>query len=261
MNRSKLTVEKRDILGKTVKKLRREGILPANIYGKDIKSLAVQLPQKEFEKVFKDVGETGLVDVAVNGQVKPSLIHNVQYDYLRNPLHADFFQVNLKEKVKTMVPIEIIGEAKAVVDKIGLLLQPISEVEVEALPEDLPEHIEVNVETLAAIDEQITVADIKPPKGVSILTDPDQVVVKIGELISKEAQEQADAEVAAAEAAKATSDVAKAEGAAETAEGEKEAPKEAAEAGKAKPEEKPAESSKSAAETSKEQQKPQEKVK
>ena len=105
MKRPKLTVEKRKVTGKKVKKLRKEGILPANIYGKDIKSFSVQLPQKEFEKVFKEVGETGLVDVQLNGELKPSLIHNVKMDYLHGlPLNADFLQVNLKEKVKTMVP-------------------------------------------------------------------------------------------------------------------------------------------------------------
>lgn len=249
MNRPKLIVEKRKILGKTVKKLRREGILPANIYGKDIKSLAVQLPQKEFENAFKDVGETGLIDVAINGEIKPSLIHNVQYDYLRNPLHADFFQVNLKEKVKTMVPIEIMGEAKAVADKIGLILQPLSELEIEALPEDLPEHIEVNVEALAAIDDQITVESIKPPKNVTILTDPSQVVVKIGELISKEAQEQAAAEAAAAEAAKA-------EGTATTEGAKPESPEVEKKADETKPEENSVET-KTASGPAKEQQKPQ----
>lgn len=236
MKRPKLTVEKRKVTGKKVKKLRREGILPANIYGKDVKSLSVQLPQKEFEKVFKEVGETGLVDVQLNGELKPFLIHNVQMDYLHNlPLHADFFQVNLKEKVKTMVPIKVMGEAKAVSDKLGLLLQPLSEVEVEALPGDLPEYIEVNVEPLAAVNDQMAVSDIKAPTGVIILTDPSQVVVKIGELISKEAQAQAAAEAQAAEAAKAATAAAT-----PTAEGARPEGTEAA----AKPEEKPAEAAK-----------------
>lgn len=217
MKRPKLTVEKRKVTGKKVKKLRREGILPANIYGKDIKSLAVQLPQKEFEKVFKEVGETGLVDVQLDSELRPSLIHNVQMDYLYSvPLHADFFQVNLKEKVKTMVPVKILGEAKAVSDKLGLLLQPLSEVEVEALPTDLPEYIEVNVTSLAAVNDQMAVSDIKAPTGVIILTDPSQVVVKIGELVSKEAQAQKAAEEAAADAAKAakaaTAEITTAEG-------------------------------------------------
>lgn len=203
MKRAKLLVEKRTVLGKQVKKLRREGILPANIYGKDVKSLAVQLPTKDFETVFKEAGETGLVDVAVNGEVKPVLIHNVQIEPLSNQyLHADFYQVNLKEKIKSMVPVIIVGEAKAVIDKVGIVLQPLSEIEVEALPQDLPEKIEVNVEKLANLDEQITVGDLKAPEGVEILTDSAQVVVKIAALISKEAEELAAQEAAAAEAAK-----------------------------------------------------------
>lgn len=204
MKRQKLTVVKRDVLGKKIKKLRREGMIPANIYGKDIKSLAVQLPFKEFETVYNEVGETGLLDLEVDGKARPVLIHNVQLDHLtRIPVHADFYQVNLKEKVKTMVPLVVTGEPKAVTEKLGLLLQPLSEVEVEALPEDLPENIEINVEPLANVDEQITVNDLKAPKGVEVLTDASQVVVKIGELVTKEAQEEAAAAEAAAEAAKA----------------------------------------------------------
>lgn len=239
MKRQKLAVEKRTVLGKKVKKLRKQGLLPANIYGKGIKSLAVQVIEKDFDKLYQEVGETGLIDVEVNGELRPVLIHNVQLDHLtKTPLHADFYQVNLKEKVKTMVPVVAVGEPKAVSEKIGLLLQPLSEVEVEALPEDLPEKIEVNVEPLTAVDEQITVSDIQAPTGVTILSDPSQVIVKIGELVTKEAQEQAASEAAAAEAAKAEVAEVPAEAAAEqpAAEGEKTAEKPAEEA---KPEEKP----------------------
>ncbi len=203
MKREKLAVEKRKILGKKIKNLRRDGILPANVYGKDFKSLSVQVPLKEFQKVFKEAGETGLVDLHVDSQTLPVLIHNVQTDYLGTYLHADFYKVNLKEKVKTMVPILIIGEPKAVTEKIGLLMNILSEVEVEALPEALPENIEVNVENLALVDDQITVADIKATEGVEILTDPSQVIIKIGELVSKEAEELVAEEAAAAEEAKA----------------------------------------------------------
>jgi len=204
MKRHKLVVEKRKILGKKVSKLRKEGIFPANIYGKGVKSLSVQVPYKEFEKVYKEAGETGVVDVEIEGAIRPSLIHNVQQDYYKHVLlHADFFQVNLKEKVKTMVKIITIGEPKAVSEKLGLLMQTLSEIEIEALPTDLPEKIEVDVEPLAVLDAQITVGEIKAPAGVTILTDASQIVAKIGSLISKEAAEQAAAEQAAAEAAKA----------------------------------------------------------
>ncbi|HKC14806.1 MAG TPA: 50S ribosomal protein L25 [Patescibacteria group bacterium] len=204
MKKVTLSVEKRKILGKKVKKLRKEGLLPANVYGKDVKSEAVQLPEKEFINTFKEVGETGLVELQVDGQVRPVLIHNVQYDSVTNaPIHADFYQVNLKEKVKTMVPLVFVGDPAAVINKVGILLEQLSELEVEALPTDLPENIEVNVEKLANVDEQITVADIKAPEGVTVLSDPGQVVAKIGELITKEAAAEAAAAAAAAEAAKA----------------------------------------------------------
>jgi large subunit ribosomal protein L25 len=181
----------------------KKGFLPANIYGKDVKSLSVQIPYKEFEKVYKQAGITGIVDVSVDGEIRPALIHNVQQDYYNHKLfHADFFQVNLKKKVKTMVKIVTVGIPKAISEKLGLLLQPLPEVEIEALPTDLPDKIEVNVESLDAVNAQITVGEIRAPAGVTFLTDASQVIVKIGELVSKEAAAQAVAEAAAAEAAK-----------------------------------------------------------
>ena len=220
MKRVALKVSPRKVLGKKVKKLRKEGLMPANIYGKDVKSQAVELPQKEFLNVFKEVGETGLVDLEVGGKVTPVLIHNVQTNYNNDTLHADFYVVNLKEKVKTNVPLELTGEPKAVTDKLGLLMQIMSEVEVEALPTDLPEKIEIDVTPLSVVDEQFTIEDVKAPQGVEILTPKTQVIAKIGELISKEAQEQMAAEAAAAEAAKAATAEAGAEGEVPAAEGE-----------------------------------------
>ena len=218
MKRFKLAVEKRKVLGKKVYKLRKEGFLPANIYGKGVKSLSVQVPYRDFEKVYKEAGVTGIIDVDIAGVIRPSLIHNVQQDYYKHTLlHADFFQVNLKEKVKTMVKIVAVGTSKAVSEKLGLLMQTLSEVEIEALPTDLPDKIEINVEPLAVLDAQITVGEIKAPTGVTILTDASQVVAKIGSLISKEAAEQAAAEAAAAEAAKAATAAATPEAGAEGA--------------------------------------------
>ncbi len=235
MKHPKLKVDERKLLGKKIKALRKDGILPGNVYGKDIKSTAVQVLKKDFDKVFKEVGETGLVDLELKGKTLPVLIHNIAIDYKRNILHADFYKVDLKEKIKAMVPIETIGEAKAVLEKIGILMQVLDEVEVEALPTELPEKIELNVENLANIDEQIVVGELKVADGVQILTDPTQVVVKIGELVTKEAQEQAAEEAAKAEEAKAEGAAeageegeAKAEGETETGEEGKEEIKEEA---------------------------------
>lgn len=218
MKHPKLTVEERKVLGKKIKGLRKQGILPGNVYGKDIKSTAVQVAEKDFLKIFDEVGETGLVDLELKDKTMPVLIHNIATDYKHNILHADFYKVDLKAKIKAMVPVVVTGESKAVAENIGILMQILSEVEVEALPENLPENIEVNVEPLAEVDQQIIVGDLKTSQEVEILTDPTQVVVKISELVSKEAQELAEEEAAKAEEAKAEAAGEAAEG--ETTEGE-----------------------------------------
>jgi len=185
----KLTVEKRKVTGREVKALRQQGILPANIYGKKEKSLSVQLEAKSFLPVFKEVGETGLIElkVADEKETRPVLIHNVQFHPVdETPLHVDFYQVDLKEKVTTKVPVELIGESPAVKDKIGILIQPLSEVEVEALPADLPEKIEVNISGLKAINGAVAVSDVKLPEGVKILTEGKEILVKIEPLAKEE---------------------------------------------------------------------------
>lgn len=208
--REHLKVEKRTVTGKHVKKLRREGILPANIYGKEMKSATVQVALTSFMPVYNQVHETGLVDLTFGEQTLPVLIYNVQIDpRTQTPLHADFFKVNLSEKITAKIPVVSVGEAKAEIDKVGLLEQPVMEIEVEALPTDLPENVEVNVEGLTQVDEQILVSDLKLPAGVTVLSEPSQVIFKVGELVTKEMEEQLAADEAAA-----------AEAVAETAEGE-----------------------------------------
>jgi large subunit ribosomal protein L25 len=177
-----LNASPRSVLGKNVKKLRREGLLPANVYGKGLNSQALQLKLADFHEVYNQAGETGVIDLTVEEKVHPVMIKNLQMDYSNNsPLHADFYQVNLKEKVKAMVPIELIGEAKAVTEKIGILLQTISEVEVEALPDRVPEQIEASVESLAEIGDGITVGDLKTTEGITILTDTGVTIARIAE--------------------------------------------------------------------------------
>jgi large subunit ribosomal protein L25 len=200
MKRPVLKAEERKILGKKIKTLRREGILPGNVYGKGLSSIALQVQLADFEKVHKEVGDTGLIELELNGNHHPVLVKNLQMNYKSHtPLHADFYQVNMKEKVKATVPVVVVGEPKAVAEKVGILLQPLSEVEIEALPDHLAENIEVNVEHLAALDEQITVGDLKAPEGVAILTDPSQTVVKIAELVAPEPEPEAEAEGAEGE--------------------------------------------------------------
>lgn len=225
MKKYTLTAQKRTLAGRKVKNLRTQGLLPANIFGKDVKSLAVQMPLLAFAKVYGEAGETGLVEIQVDSETRPVLIQNVQIHPVTGVvMHADLYQVDLKEKVKANVPLEVMGEAPAVSEKLGVLLMLLDEVEVEALPAELPEKIEVGVENLKAVGDSLKVADLKIPTGVEVLTDSETEVCKIDELVSKEAEEQAAADEAAASAASA--EAAPAEGAGvKTDEAAKEAPK------------------------------------
>lgn len=192
MKHPQLNAEKRTVLGKKVKQLRREGFLPANVYGKGLNSTSIQVKMADFEKIYKEVGDTGLIGLSFDGKTKPVLVKSIQMNFQNHtPLHVDFFQVNLKEKVKAVVPLVIVGEAEAVVNKVGEMIQAQSDVEVEALPDKLPESIEVNVESLAELGAQITVGDVTVPEEVTILTDPTQTIVKIAEIKAPEPEPEA----------------------------------------------------------------------
>ena len=214
MKKHQLQAEKRKIAGKKVNSLRRQGILPANIYGKKIKSISVQLSLKDFDTLFKEVGETGLVELSVAGEEKPRpvLVHNVQlHPVTSQPLHTDFFQVDLKEKITAMVPLALVGESLAVKDKKGVLLHTLNEIEVEALPQDLPDKLEVDATALSEVDQEIKVGELKTPSGVTLLTDHALVVCKIGPLVTAEMEAELKKEQEASAAAAAESAAARGE--------------------------------------------------
>jgi large subunit ribosomal protein L25 len=204
MKKYSLTANIRDIVGRKVKHLRAQGNIPATVYGKDVKSISVTVGADAFEKVYKEAGETGLVELMVGHDLRPVLVHTLQKNPVTNQLlHIEFHQVDLKEKVHAKVPLTLMGDAPAVIGKVGVLLTLIDEVEVEALPTDLPEKITVDVSKLADVNEEVKVGELKVPSGVTLLTDKDQSVVRVGALISKEAEAEAAAEAAAAAAAAA----------------------------------------------------------
>lgn len=158
----KLNVLPRQVRGKKVKTLRSQGILPGHVFGSETKSTDIQVDAKIFSKIYKEVGETGLIDLQIEGEAKsrPVLID----DYALHPisgsiLHVDFHQVNLKEKVVATVPIETIGDSEAI--KAGnVLVMAYNEVEVEALPTDLPDHLEVDLSKLTAVGSDIKFSDL-----------------------------------------------------------------------------------------------------
>ncbi len=204
MKKYKLQATKRELLGRKVKKIRREGLLPATVYGKKIKSASLAVDQNAFAKVYADAGETGLVELNLGSEIRPVLIHNVQIDPVDSaPLHVEFFQVDLKEKVRTKVPLVFVGESLAVAQKQGVLLTVLDEVEVEALPTQLPEKIEVDVSGLTQVNQEFKVSQLSVPAQVTLLTEGELTVVKIGVLVSREAEAEAAAEAAEAAAAAA----------------------------------------------------------
>lgn len=199
MEKHLLKATKRTMIGRKVKRLRKEGILPANIYGKKVKSLSIQVSEKEFTLVFGKAGETGIVELTVDGEEHPVLIHSVTYNPVTSrPYHVDFYQVDLKEKVTAKVPLVMVGDSPAVKDKLGVLLHILSEIEVESLPSDLPDKVEIDVSSMKAINETVKVNQIKVSDKVKILTDPNLDIVKVVPLVSKEAQNLAAEEAAAA---------------------------------------------------------------
>lgn len=217
-----LTAEVRKEVGKRTQNLRKQGLIPATVYGREVKSVSLSMSVKDFMKVYGQAGETGLVDLKYGSTSQPTLISDVQFHPLtRLPLHVQFHAVKLTEKLKANVPLELVGESPAVVNNIGILLQTLNEVEVEALPTDLPEKIEIDTTQLSEIGQQITVADLKIPNGVELLTPKEEIVVKVASAISEEAKKEAE-KLAAEEAAKAAAAVAPTEGTAPVVETPKE---------------------------------------
>lgn len=190
MAETKLTAKKRELLGKKVKNLRLAGQIPANIYGKKIKSQALTLDKKEFEKVFSQAGETGIVKVTIEGEKeeRPTIIQNRQkHPVSDETLHVDLRQIILTEKITANIPVEMQGTSPVASQKLGILIQNVSEIEVEALPLDLPEKFVVDVSKLINVGDQITVAELLiDRKKITVKVAEDLVVAKIEPLAAEE---------------------------------------------------------------------------
>ncbi len=202
-----LDAQKRQVLGKKVKKLRKDGQLPAHVYGKGLETEVVSVDGKTFLKTFEQTGETGLIYLKIGAEkVRPVLIRGVQYDPINgHPLHIDFYQVNLTQKVKAPIPLVLIGDQPELV-KSGeaIVLQTLNEVEVEALPADLIEKIEVDIANLKNIDDAITVGQLQFDRSKLTVHAPDEeIVVKLAPAITEEMKKQMEEEAAAAAAAAA----------------------------------------------------------
>ena len=172
-----LAVKTRDVLGKKVKALRNEGLIPAELYGHGFENVHLALPAKEFNKVLKEAGSTSVVTLLLGKETKSAMIHEVARDSVTSEvIHVDFHQVRMDELVKADVPLEFIGEAPAIKAFAAVINKSMSEIEVEAFPQDLPRSIAVDLSVLDALDKTIYVKDLKCPKGVTFLIDAETAV-------------------------------------------------------------------------------------
>jgi large subunit ribosomal protein L25 len=182
MYRIELTVTNREILGKKVKHLRRQGITPVHLFGHGIKSLALQCETGELERVLGQAGHTGLISLKVDHEKRSRsvVIREFDRDWRKGQLlHVDLYQVRMGEKIKLDVPIILVGEAPALQIKAHMLEHELETLTVECLPSKIPASIEVNISSLSERDQAIRVKDVIVDEDITVLNDPDLVVVKI----------------------------------------------------------------------------------
>lgn len=173
-----LQAKPRTELGKKVKALRRAGFLPAVIYGEGIASQPISVPYKDFEKVFREAGASSLIKLGVDGKEYNVLIHDPARDPIKgNPIHVDFYAVRMDKTIRTKVPVEISGESPAVKNLAGILVKVMQEIEVEALPQDLPHELTIDISGLTELESRLCVKDISLPKGVKIHANAEDAVL------------------------------------------------------------------------------------
>jgi len=177
-----LEVKSRELVGKKAKKLRKQGLVLANIYGPEFKSKSVSVDLKSLLKTYKIVKETGVVYLKLDSSEVPVLIKNIQKhpvtDFI---LHVDFRKIDLKKKIETAVPVKTTGVSEAVSQKGGVLLLQTESIDIEALPQDIPHYIEIDISTIKEIGQEIKVSDLKKSASYEIKTDSNKVVVSVVE--------------------------------------------------------------------------------
>lgn len=177
-----LSAKLRTDFGRKTNEARWNGVIPAVVYGPGVKNVNIQVEEKEFIKVFRKAGESSLVELSIEGEKekKPVLINEIQKDPVTDKIiHIDFFQASLKEEVQVAIPLVFEGVAPAEKELGGTLNKNILEIEVKALPQNLPHEIVVNVSGLKTFQDHILVGDLKVPANVTILKNADEVVAAV----------------------------------------------------------------------------------
>ena len=176
--------------------IRNNGMIPAVVYGVRVENTMVSVPAISFEKVLKIAGESSTIVLEIKGEGKEAmnkvdvLIHDVQLDPVKGtPLHIDFLAIDMNKAIEVMIPIEFTGIAPAEKDGLGVLVKVLHEIEIEALPKDLPHSVTVDLSTLVALDDQIHIKSIVLPKGVTMKTNEEEVVALITAIKEEKVEE------------------------------------------------------------------------
>ena len=197
-----LQTSKRDILGKKTRFLRRQGITPAHLFGHSLESLALQCDTAKLQRLIARAGMTRLLTLDIEGDKQPRsvFIREIQRDACNEELlHVDFYQVRKTEKIRVDVPIILIGEAPAMKEKGRTLTHSLTSLSIECLPDKLPPQIEVDLSQLEEVGQAIYVRDIAFSPDIAVITDTDQMVVKVSEVRVEVEEVVAEAEEVAEE--------------------------------------------------------------
>lgn len=175
-----LKAKKREVRGKKVKYLRREGKVPAVIYGRHLEAIPIELNAREVSHILPRLTSSSLLVIDLEGEKHTTLIRERQHDVIKGDiLHLDFQALSMKEKLRTAVSLELVGETPLITEKLAELVRGVEELEVECLPQDLPERILVDISSLEKIGDEIFVRDLQVPEGVEVLTSQDEMVVLV----------------------------------------------------------------------------------
>jgi len=177
---TELKAESRTLVGKQVKTLRKKGLLPAVVYGEGIASQSIVIPALQFERAHAKAGESTLITLDVDGKLYNVLIQDIAHDVLTGaPIHADFYAVRMDKVLRAKVPVEFTGEAPAVKSDAGVLVKVAHELEVEALPKDLPHSLKADLSILMTLGSRMRVKDIVSPAGVIIIAEPEETIALV----------------------------------------------------------------------------------
>lgn len=190
-----INAEKRNVTGKQVKALRRQGLLPGVIYGRHIEAFPIQMDAHDASLILDKLTASSLITIDVDGEKFNVLMRDRQRDVIFGDLlHVDFLVVSLTEKLRATVELKLVGEAPVADNPEVVVTQVLNAIEIEALPQDLPEVIEVDISTLETVDDEITVADLDLGEDIAILTDPNETIVSVGYVAQEEVVEEEEAE-------------------------------------------------------------------